>query len=65
MIYQGQRTYISITTDSQITVTYKGESVVVGVGTTTLYEFNFDQGENEIVLSGNATVSIVYREVSL
>lgn len=65
LLYQGQRTYISITTDSQITVSYKGESVVVGAGTTTLYEFNFDEGENEIVLSGNATVSIKYREVSL
>lgn len=54
-------TLAKITTDAQITVTYEGVAVIVYPGTTTLYEFQFAPGENEITISGNATVSIDYR----
>ena len=54
-------TLAKITTEAQITVTYEGVAVIVYPGTTTLYEFQFAPGENEITISGNATVSIDYR----
>lgn len=54
--------FASITTDAQITVTFGTKSVVCGVGTTTLYDFNFvPNAENEITITGNATVTLNYR----
>lgn len=65
LIADEQLTFASITTDAQVTVTYNGQSVVCGVGTTTLYEFEFEPGENEITITGPATVTINYRGARL
>lgn len=51
----------SITTTAQVTVTFGGKSVICAAGTTKLYDFALQEGENTISISGNATVSISYR----
>lgn len=65
LIADEQLTYATITTDSQVTVTYNDISVVCAEGTTTLYEFDFEPGENEITIEGQATVTINYRGARL
>ena len=57
--------YATIISDSQMDVTYDNVTVRVGVGTTTLYDFEFKQGDNVITLTGNGTVSIDYRGARL
>lgn len=65
LIADEQLTFASITTNAQVTVTYKNKSVVCGVGTTTLYDFEFEPGENNITITGAATVTITYRGARL
>lgn len=65
LIADEQLTYATITTDSQVTVIYNDISVVCAEGTTTLYEFEFEPGENEITIEGQATVTINYRGARL
>lgn len=65
LIADKQVSYASITTDAQVTVTYGSKSVVCGIGTTTLYDFEFEPGENIITITGNATVTITYRGARL
>lgn len=61
LIADEQLSYASITTNAQVTVTYGTTSVVCASGTTTLYDFEFEPGENTITITGNATVTITYR----
>lgn len=65
LIADEQLSYASITTDTQVTVTYDGKSVTCGIGTTTLYDFEFVPGENLITITGNATITITYRGARL
>lgn len=65
LIADEQLSYASITTNAQVTVTYDGKSVICGVGTTTLYDFEFVPGENLITITGNATITITYRGARL
>ena len=65
LIADEQLSYASITTDAQVTVTYDGKSVTCGIGTTTLYDFEFEPGENIITITGNATITITYRGARL
>lgn len=65
LIADEQLSYASITTDAQVTVTYNGKSVTCGIGTTTLYDFEFVPGENLITITGNATITITYRGARL
>lgn len=53
--------YAKITTTAQMTVEYQNTSVVIPVGTTTMYDFEFTEGENVLNFSGNGTISIDYR----
>lgn len=61
LIADEQPTYAVLTTDAQVTVTFDGTSVTCTAGSTTLYDFEFVAGENEITISGTATVTIAYR----
>lgn len=65
LIADEQLSYASITTDAQVTVTYDGKSVICGIGTTMLYDFEFVPGENIITITGNATITITYRGARL
>ena len=65
LIADEQLSYASITTDAQVTVTYDGKSVTCGIGTTTLYDFEFVPGVNLITITGNATITITYRGARL
>ena len=65
LIADEQLSYASITTDAQVTVTYGTKSVVCAAGTTTLYDFEFEPGENTITITGNATITITYRGARL
>lgn len=65
LIADEQLSYASITTDAQVTVTFDNKSVVCAAGTTTLYDFEFEPGENTITIAGNATVTITYRGARL
>ena len=65
LIADEQLSYASITTDAQVTVTFKNKSVVCAVGTTTLYDFEFEPGENVITITGTATITITYRGARL
>jgi len=57
--------YATVTTDSQMDITYENVTVRVGVGTTTLYDFEFKQGDNNITITGHGTISIDYRGAKL
>jgi hypothetical protein len=57
--------YATVTTDSQMDITYNNVTVRVGVGTTTLYDFEFKQGDNEITITGQGTITIDYRGAKL
>ena len=61
LIADAKPTYATITTNAQMNVTYKNKTVTVAIGSTVLYDFEFAQGENTIVLTGNGTVTISYR----
>ena len=65
LIADEQLSYASITTNAQVTVTYDGKSVTCGIGTTTLYDFEFVPGVNLITITGNATITITYRGARL
>lgn len=65
LIADEQLTYAQVTTDAPITISYKNKSVSCSVGTTTLYEFEFEPGENVITITGSATVTITYRGARL
>lgn len=65
LIADERLSYASITTDAQVTVTYDGKSVTCGIGTTTLYDFEFVPGVNLITITGNATITITYRGARL
>lgn len=65
LIAEDKSSYASIISDAQMDVTYNGVTVRVGAGTTKLYDFEFEQGENEITLTGNGMVSIDYRGAKL
>lgn len=61
LIADEQVSYATITTNAAITVTFGTKTVNVLAGTTTLYDFEFVPGENEITITGTATVTITYR----
>lgn len=61
LIADAKPTYATITTNAQMNVTYKNKTVTVTMGSTVLYDFEFEQGENLITLTGNGTVTISYR----
>ena len=61
LIADEQLTYATITTDAAVTVTYNGTTVSCPIGSTTLYDFEFERGDNVITITGQATVSISYR----
>lgn len=65
LIADEQLSYASITTNAQVTVTYGSKSVVCAAGTTMLYDFEFEPGENTITITGNATITITYRGARL
>lgn len=65
LIADEQLSYASITTNAQVTVIYGTKSVVCASGTTTLYDFEFEPGENTITITGNATITITYRGARL
>lgn len=65
LIADEQLSFASITTDAQVTVTYGTQSVLCAAGTTSLYEFEFEPGENTITITGNATITISYRGARL
>lgn len=54
-------TYATVTSTAQMDVTYGSKTVRIGVGETTLYDFEFTEGDNTIVFTGNGTISIKYR----
>lgn len=61
LIADEQISYATITTDAAITLTFGSKTVNVSAGTSTLYDFEFVPGENEITITGTATVTITYR----
>ena len=65
LIADEQLSFATITTSAQVTVTYGSKSVVCAAGSTTLYDFEFEPGENIITITGNATITIAYRGARL
>lgn len=53
--------YAKITTTAAMSVNYKNKTVNIPVGTTTMYDFEFTEGNNVLTFSGNGTVTIDYR----
>lgn len=53
--------YAKVISNAQMSVTYKNKTVVIGVGTTTLYDFEFEEGDNVLTFTGSGTISIDYR----
>ena len=53
--------YAKITSNATMDVTYNTTTVTIPVGTTTMYDFEFVEGDNELIFSGNGVVSIDYR----
>lgn len=53
--------YPIITSDSQMDVTYKNKTVTILSGTTTMYDFQLEEGENVLTFTGNGRVTIEYR----
>ncbi len=55
------RGYAKITSTATMNVTYKNKTVTIPVGTTTMYDFEFTEGDNVLTFQGVGTVSIDYR----
>lgn len=60
-----QLTYATVVSDAQFTVTYKSKSITITSGTTTLYDFEFEPGNNTLHFAGTGTISINYRGARL
>lgn len=57
--------YPKVTSNAQMNVTYGTTTVTIGVGTTTLYDFELTEGDNTLTFTGNGTISIDYRGARL
>ena len=53
--------YPKVTSNAQMDVTFRGVTIRIPVGTTTLYDFDLVEGENTLTFTGYGIITVDYR----